>query len=185
MPSGQEISRSIFGAWRLAHLDAGGMFYFDLTIDGFFRSFFAPILGLPFFLLMVAVQADAKADVMQLLEIESVAYLLVWIAYPALMILLCHLLDLGQHYVPFIVAFNWAQIVIIAVYLPLNAVIGLDLVGRDIGVILRLLGFAASCFYLWFIARTALQTTAIVAIGLIVAEVLVEQIVQQGVELLL
>ena len=106
MPNWQEISRSIFGAWRLAHLDANGMLYFDLTIEGFFRSFFAPIFAAPFFLLLVTLQADAKTDFTQLLAIEAIAYLITWVGYPALMILLCRLLDLGQNYVPFIVAYN-------------------------------------------------------------------------------
>jgi hypothetical protein len=184
MPGGPEIFRSIFGAWRLAHLDASGMLYFNLTVEGFFRSFFAPILALPFFLLQVPLQAEPAADVTQLLVIEGIAYLIVWIAYPALMILFCRLLDLSQNYAPFIVAYNWSQIVVVALYLPLNAVIGLELLGSGMAAILWLLGLLASCFYLWFIARTALGASTMVALGLTIAEVLVEWIVQRGVELL-
>ncbi|HUN49929.1 MAG TPA: hypothetical protein VMU42_02380 [Candidatus Sulfotelmatobacter sp.] len=184
MPGPQEIFRSIFGAWRLAHLDPSGMFYFNLTIEGFYRSFLAPIFAAPFFVLLVLLQIDPKTDAAPVLEVEIIAYLVTWIAYPALMILLCRVLDLGQHYVAFIVAYNWSQIVVIAVYLPLNAVIGYRLLGGDVSAILSVLGLAASCFYLWFIARTALQTTALVAIGLTVAEILVELIVHRGVELL-
>ena len=31
MPTWPEISRSIYGTWRLAHADTGGMNYFDLS----------------------------------------------------------------------------------------------------------------------------------------------------------
>ncbi len=30
MPTWPEITRSLYGAWRLAHFDSGGMNYFDL-----------------------------------------------------------------------------------------------------------------------------------------------------------
>ena len=41
MPLNQEVARSIFAAWRIARFDAGAMNYFNLTLEGFWRSFFA------------------------------------------------------------------------------------------------------------------------------------------------
>ena len=41
MITAREVSYGLFGAWRLAHLDRRGMEYFDTSIDGFWRSFWA------------------------------------------------------------------------------------------------------------------------------------------------
>ena len=40
MISLREVFTALYGAYRLARLDAGGLKYFDITDQGFWRSFF-------------------------------------------------------------------------------------------------------------------------------------------------
>ena len=47
IPDQQEVIRSIYGAWRLPWLDRSGMGHFNLSVDGFWRSFFAAVLVAP------------------------------------------------------------------------------------------------------------------------------------------
>ena len=180
----QEFFRSIFGAWRLAHLDANGMYYFNLSFEGFFRSFLAPILAAPFFLILVLLRIGPHTDVNALIEIEGITYFATWLGFPVLMVPLCRLLDLGQHYVAFIVAYNWSQIVLVAFFLPLYTVVAYDLLGEPLGAILGLLGLTLGYTYFWFIARTALQTTALIAFGLTIIDVLLDLVTPRIVELL-
>src|ERR1700704_629737 len=42
-----EISHATYGAWRLALFDAGGMRYFDRSLEGFWRSFRVALLLAP------------------------------------------------------------------------------------------------------------------------------------------
>ena len=56
MPSLQEITASIYGAWRLALLDRSGMNWFNHSIEGFWRSFFVALLIAPLAGLMVGFQ---------------------------------------------------------------------------------------------------------------------------------
>jgi len=51
VPSAREMMYALYGAYRLARFDAGGMRYFDASIDGFWRSFFAAVLIAPFYLI--------------------------------------------------------------------------------------------------------------------------------------
>ena len=79
-----EIVRSVYGAWRLAHLDPAGMTYFDRTEEGFWRSFRVAILVAPAYALLIALDyatpsADPAAPVatvslFRLVAIESIAY---------------------------------------------------------------------------------------------------------------
>ena len=54
-----EINSSIYGAWRLARRDPGGMNYMNLSVDGFWRSFIAIGLSAPAYILILLVQRAA------------------------------------------------------------------------------------------------------------------------------
>jgi hypothetical protein len=54
MPNQEEVLRSIYGAYRLAWLDRSGMSQLNLSVEGFWRSFFAAILVAPGYALLVA-----------------------------------------------------------------------------------------------------------------------------------
>ena len=47
---------SIYGAYRLARLDAAGMSYFDTSVAGFWRSFFAAVIIAPFYAMLLAIR---------------------------------------------------------------------------------------------------------------------------------
>ena len=56
IPTAGETLRALYGAYRLARLDAGGMAYFDSSIGGFWRSFFAAVLVVPFYALLLVMR---------------------------------------------------------------------------------------------------------------------------------
>ena len=53
MPDRQEVASSLYGAWRLACLDESGMGYFNISVEGFWRSFFAAVLLAPVYMLAI------------------------------------------------------------------------------------------------------------------------------------
>ena len=57
MPTRTEIGRSLYGAWRLLLLDPTGVQWFELSIAGFWRSFFAAALIAPVYVIMVVIGA--------------------------------------------------------------------------------------------------------------------------------
>lgn len=184
IPDRAEIYSSIYGAWRLARLDASAMRFFLLTIEGFWRSFFAAVIVAPIYIYIRLIRPTAPvvegappADPGPGLAVDIGSYVVGWVAFPVLMILLARLLNVSGQYVSFIVAYNWANVVqwaLFGVAATIAAALGAE---TGLGVVLNLAALAAVLFYQWFIARTALMTSAYVAAGIVVIDVLLGMII--------
>jgi len=184
IPDRAEIYSSIYGAWRLARLYPSGMRFFSLTIEGFWRSFFAAVIVAPIYIYIRLIRPTAPvvegappADPGPGLVVDIGAYVMGWVAFPALMILLARLLNVSGQYVSFIVVYNWANVVqwaLFGVVATIAAALGAE---TGLGVGLNLAALAAVLFYQWFIARTALMTSAYVAAGIVVIDTLLGLII--------
>ncbi len=114
MPDREEILRSLYGAWRLAASIESGMRYFTLTVDGFWRSFFAAVLVAPGYVILVARELIGRVDTFDLgwvVLVQVLAYALSWAAFPLAAVLLIRLFDLSGNYVALIVSLNWAAVI--------------------------------------------------------------------------
>ena len=178
-----EIVRSVYGAWRLAHADPRGMAYFDATEEGFWRSFRVAVLVAPLYALLVllsygppveAMPAEATASEARAIAVELIAYAIGWMAYPLAVSFLATVLDRAREYVGYIVAYNWAQVLVVPYQLALLVIIR---AGAELPVVvLHLVVLAAwlvPLVYAWFIARTALKTSSLVAAGLVAVDLLI------------
>ena len=177
MTAGLEIRRSLHGAMLLARGEAAGMGWLDVSFEGFWRSFAAPLLAVPAYALVVAEQyarAGYHGPLAPVLASEAVSYALQIVSFPLLAILLTRFLGLGARYVPLIVATNWASLPQVAAYLAacvLGAAVPLLRPGLLLGATL------ATLAYEWFVIRTALGTSggnaaAFVVLNLLVAVML-------------
>lgn len=170
MISAREVSYGLFGAWRLAHLDPRGMEYFDTTVEGFWRSFWAAALMAPpymLFLILKFARQEADLDPLRFILVEAIAYTILWTAFPLAAWYLIAALGKADRYIRYIVAYNWANVVQIAVTLPVFALIAAS--GLPGGVA-RGIWFAvivAALYYQYFVARTALEVDMPIAAGLV------------------
>ncbi len=177
MPSLRDVVAALYGACRLMRFDAGGMTWFDLSIPGFWRSFFAALLVAPFFAVLVGMhftRGDQPFDPGWAALVMTVAYCLSWAAFPIAAILITRLLRLTDRYIALIVAYNWANVPQIAVILLANLI---DAGGVLPGFLGDVLPFAAMVFvlvYQWFVTRTALATTTATAIGVVFLQLLID-----------
>lgn len=121
VPTSAHITRSLAGAFRLLMKDPTGIERFDVSIDGFWRSFSAAVIGLPIFVFlavceaafMVALGEDPTLVRVQdpgVIGPEIFGYLLGWCLFPLVMIEIARLLNLSSRYVPYIIAVNWANL---------------------------------------------------------------------------
>jgi len=173
MPTWPEISRSIYGTWRLAHADTGGMNYFDLSFGGFWRSFGAAVVALPLYVYFVAVTFDGTdVSLTVFIIVKALTYTVGWIALPVVMIGLAPLLGLSSRYVDFIIVTNWGSVLRSALFLPINTLAGFGNASTGFGAMLYLATMVAALAYQWFITRTSLQTNNITASGLVVVDLL-------------
>lgn len=166
------IAASLTGAFRLARLKPDGLAWFDLSADGFWRSFVAVPVVVPFFLAFVAVQpGPAPADWAGYFAVELAGYLLAWFAFLGLMVPFARFFGLGGGYVPFVVAYNWAQVLILMTLVPLTLLRAVGILPDLLNILIVMLLLAA-IFYIGVLARLALgadklQTVAVVLIEMV------------------
>jgi hypothetical protein len=182
MPGRTEIVSSIYGAYRLARLDQAGMTHFNLSVEGFWHSFFAALLVAPGYALLVSERLleDGDIGLGRFAMVEGVAYLLGWAAFPLAALILTHAMDLGRNYVTLIVAANWAAVIQIAILLA-GQIVGFVLPVVLASLILIVIT-GSVLFYQWFVIRTALQTTGGIALALVVVDLLINIMINLSAE---
>lgn len=190
MTSLAEVQRSLVGAWRLFWRDPSGLGLFDLSFEGFLRSFGAILLVLPFYVFYLEAELVllAATEAVEILPARGWFYawrcfglLLDWLAYPLLMILVARSLDLSGRYVPYIVAYNWANvIVIVPVALP-QMLFAAGVLPLGAATLLTLVVFGAVLHYRWYLARVALGASGMTALGLVALDVLLSLVLTEAV----
>jgi hypothetical protein len=162
MLTARDLSHGLYGAWRMAMLDRDAVKYFDASIDGFWKSFYAAAIVAPA-VIIVTLFSVARADlpghigVFEIAVVKTSQYVIDWVLFPLLMISVGNLLQRGERYIGFIVAYNWGQVVQMAVVLPIFLLFIASGTSADTPNMLSPVLLFAIAFYYWFIARTALQ----------------------------
>ena len=176
----KEILYGLYGGYRLCRFDAQGLAYFDSTIGGFWRSFFAAVLVAPIYFIIVFLDLDlstVEASVGRTFLLESLAYLILVFAYPLAMHYISEALDRRPQYFLYIVAYNWASVVLAAIELPVDALSASELLPKALADTLEIAVKLAILAILWFIARTALNVPRLMAVGLVALDFVLDLIV--------
>lgn len=166
-----ETRQSLHAAWRLACFDAQAMALFDVSLGGFWRSFFAALVALPIFVLALVPSFGKAADPDLFAAVEAVHYAVAWIAFPLVMVPVTRFLGLAGRYIPFIIAVNWTSVLQLAIFLPVNLLALLGSLQGDGGAFLFTLALALTCIYRYFVARVALDATLGTALALVTLDV--------------
>lgn len=183
MPFSQEIFRSIHGAWRIARFDPDAMRHFNLTMQGFWRSFIAAALLAPFFVLTNVLNvADASAEHLSrdgfgYVAVWLLVWFVAWAVFPIVMVPVSHLLKLSDVYVPFIIAWNWSSVLMAAALYPLSMIYGLGIIGQQPAALLLMAVRITLFFYGYLVARASLRCGIAMAIGLVVMEFLISLLI--------
>ena len=175
-----EIGRAIDGALLLLRSDPAGMQRFDVSVEGFWRSFGVLLLLLPAFaiffaferaaLLSGAVEMAVPYDDTRFYVSRLAALVLGWVDYPLVLALIAGPLGFGRRYVPLVVALNWVSILAVLPMLvpPLLALFGFI----DIAMASQL-GLFALGLVLWYqyrVTRIAAAAPRLLAAGLVVLD---------------
>lgn len=180
IPGSREIASSLYGSWRLARFDRGGMGYFDTGVDGFWRSFFAALIVAPLYATMLGLRYSAAGepgDPVHYGLIEAISYLISWLAYPVAMHALTGLLDCRDRFIGYIVAYNWSLVWQNAVLVPIAMLNALNVISPETAGILWLIAIVAVLAYLWFIARAGLAVPPLTAVGIVSIDVLLSLLI--------
>ena len=174
-----EAHQSIVGSLRLAVMDEGGFDNFNLTVEGFWRSFSAIIILAPLYLYAQDLQATIEvAESTGIDETETTfslatatfELLLQWIAWPLAMAVIARYAGLVNGYLRYITVYNWSSILVGAVQvLPIFLYVQGGVLA-DLGSILLMAGLAVVIYYRWYIAYRAFDTSGSVASALVLAD---------------
>lgn len=174
MPTLHEIVTSIYGACRLARFDPHGMSYFDTSIGGVWRSFFAAVLIAPFYALLLAIRFPldgGEVDPLQFGLAEGLAYVISWVAYPVVMVSLTQMMGCWERYPAYLVAYNWSTVLQNAVFLPIGILGATGAIPADAASFLWLIALVVVLVYIWFIARTALGLPPFTCAAIVILDI--------------
>ncbi|MDB5643376.1 MAG: hypothetical protein JWN07_2693 [Hyphomicrobiales bacterium] len=165
----EEIVRSLSGSWALLNRRAEGAARFDVDEQAFWRSFRAPLLAAPVFVIWLA--ADRAATNLpgeggtlfertDALAHTSFDFMALWLTLPLLSIALADVLRLRAQLAPFIIICNWSS-VLAAAMLAVPAL--LLAIGWATPALAALFAVAAALLIMqmrWYAARITLGVTA-------------------------
>ncbi|HYD32290.1 MAG TPA: hypothetical protein VEB64_15720 [Azospirillaceae bacterium] len=176
----REAAVSIFGAWRLALFDPGGMLFLDRTPEGALRSFYAAALVLPgYIFLLAAHQWDGFSQVplLPLVLVQGIAYVVRWSAYALVMYHIAQYLGRGAQYPGFLAAYNWSAVIqVIALVVVMVPVAG-NLFPGDLGEAALFVVSMMMLVYQWFITRTALEVGGFMAFSLVLLDLILTEMI--------
>jgi hypothetical protein len=178
MPSRDEIVQSLIGAWRLFLDRSDAMRYFNVSVDGFWRSFYAIIFILPaYFFIALAerrrIQADSLPDDFDgsaFIVNKGLSLALDWVTLPIVLALFAGVLGIGRAYAQFIVARNWGAVLAIAPFGVVALLFLLGILGSDFANIVSLVILVVVVRFNYLIARRALGADVGFAVGIVVAD---------------
>jgi hypothetical protein len=181
MPGLRLVSHSMYGAWRLARLDASAMAWFEPGVEGTRRSFWAAAICYPGFLLLIAWRVDAaqwaSVGALRILLVESIGYVAGWAAFPLVILYFCRWLERDEQSLDFITAYNWSQVLQTA--LTLAGLILIRVLPAPAASLLYLAILMAQLGYEWFIARTALEAGGVAAAVVVLIDLVLGEAVNQ------
>ena len=109
----EEAKLSVRGVIRVLRFDPDGVDDFNLTLEGYWRSFYAALFLLPLYLVYLqAAPIPEGVGVGRYWLIEAIAYPLTWTLWPLFAIYICVSAGVARRYTTYIVIHNWAQILL-------------------------------------------------------------------------
>ena len=172
MISAPEIAAGLQGAGRLAVRDTSGLGFMNATLQGFWRSFVALFLAYPAYLILVINRPGAeRAGQFDVLLVETIAYVIGWLAFPVVMVHITDLLGRGERFLGYIVAVNWCNVIqawLIASIALLGAANALP---QGLARFLSALAFLWTLSFQWFVARAGLAVNGLTAAAVVALDV--------------
>jgi hypothetical protein len=187
-PAWTEVQLAVGGALRLARGDPRGLGFFDTSIDGFWRSFRAAVICYPFFLILLGFRVSTArweaAGLMPVVIVETIGYVISWVAFPLLMLPLSRWLGREERFLPFMVAYNWSQVPQTALFVILAVGAASGLLPRALSQFADLAAAVAVLLYEWYIARVALAVSSSQAVPVVLLDLVLGSVLSRITEAL-
>jgi len=187
----KNIARQLSGAWKVMNGRVEGLQELDLTLDGFWSSFAAVFLIVPFTLIAliseeIALSNGAGGEAVALtsgfVAVRFFGLGLDWLAFPILFAFLARPLGVSTHYVPFIVARNWSAVLIAGIFAVPHALHAVGFVPLPVLSFLLFAFFIVALRFAYLVARVALAVPMTMAIPIVLLELLIGIVIELGLD---
>jgi len=170
MPSAEEIHQSLHGAWHMMLGKADGLRELDLSVDGFWNSFFAVAIALPALIVNWVTIADSYGELAQNFDDRFAIFirlgiidLAAWLLPLAALAAVARTARLADRYVHYVVASNWATAIVAWLMVPPAAPLLVLPDDTDLAWFLSVAIFIASQIFVWRMTNVAIGKGAAVA----------------------
>jgi hypothetical protein len=176
-----DIRANLAGAWEVMFGRTQGLGRLDTSLEGFWRSFAAVILVVPFAIvghMSQRLMAEAGGQAAPPLTgpgvaLETFALLVDWVAFPLIFALLARPFGLGARYVPFIVARNWASVIIAALVSVIHVLHILGVLSSALAPFFLIVAIAVALRFSYVITRMTLLVSMGMALPIVALDFLV------------
>jgi hypothetical protein len=165
------INRSVDAAFALVMRDKRAWDKFDLSVEGFYRSFLAILVVAPMNIVTDIIATNVvnverlkqgkpaltQAYGMPEALFSTITFVLQWMIFPIAMIFVLRFLGLTHRYAPLIVAHNWGTIVVYLFSLVPFLLYASGIVGAGDVAGLYMIVLVFTLYYRYYTAETALD----------------------------
>ncbi len=163
MPPAVDVQRSLAASWRMMTGRADAVRLHDLSVDGFWNSFFAIAVALPPLTVAwvasvdsIVIQGDGFASRLSAVLRLALVDLLVWVLPLAAFAAAAPLAGLQSRFVHYVVATNWGGAIFAWLMLPPSLIWMVTGELSDLVAFLSLAIFGASMVLSWRLTHAAL-----------------------------
>lgn len=182
------MRRSVDAAFDLVTRNPRAWEKFDLTADGFYRSFAAFLIVAPINIAtdLIVVQLAAAERARQNMPageavyymsdavFSTVALCVQWLLFPIAMLFLLRFLGYAQRYAALVIAHNWGSVVVWLFVLPAYLLFLAGILTSDQAISLNLIVLGLTLYYRFYIAQTALGAPWTLAAGITMIDFLLQ-----------
>jgi len=182
MPPAEDIHRHLLGAWRMMAGKRDGLRLLDLSLDGFWNSFFAIVVALPAMLASwVPLAGELTGDASFPLRLSMLVRLALvdigaWVLPLAALAAVAERAGIRHRFVHYVVATNWGSAIFAWMTLPVSLLRLVLPASGDLAAGLSFLVFVATLVLYWRLTDAALEkgaaTASAVFGGMLVASLL-------------
>ena len=112
-----------------------------------------------------------------LILLYALQYAVAWTAFPAAMAFVAGVLDREEEFFGWLAMYNWSQVVAMIVVLPMQAILVSGIFDHPVLPLVGVLVDLAVLAYAWFIARAGLRIGGFAALGVVLIDVVLSEII--------
>jgi hypothetical protein len=170
-----EVQRAFAGTLRLARGDRQGLYFFDRSLDGFWRSFRAAAICYPLYIVLLTMRVTVaewqEAGGGLVILVQSIAYVIGWVAFPLATLALTRRLGCEERFFDFMVPYNWFQLPQSLLFVLVGLESEAGVLGSATAQAIETVAVIAVLAYEWFLARVSLEIPGPAAALVVVIDV--------------